>query len=400
MVILLFWVALGLPASVNLISIFIQMDPISLVENRALTRSLSVPKSLDELLKFPSHVDQYVGDNLGFRHLFIRTNNYLVYQLFGESANSQLFMAPGGFVDLANHAGLPPMSLVLESIGYRKRPDDVKTEANFLCSMEGLFRKFGSRLLIVNIPTKYQLYWTALPAYLRQMSQFSVPLSELVYRATPPEFRNKFLVSGFEVASGLNRQGYDLIPWTSFHWVPGPFSVSVTKTIALRFGLPYTDVPQAAFEKEIVPSDVGGLLPGVTLQSNVISLPEKYLNDRGIRWGIAREMEPNIYSDLPSKYDICSRFVVGGLDSSCRVFLISDSFGNAIYKQLGLVFDRAWFLETNFLSPLTKSEQNFLFEYIFSKFKPTHYICLSNVNWVVPADILNLFASFEARTTR
>ena len=344
------------------------MRPQGSAENRDLASFPATPHSWAETKQYPARIDAWISDHLGWRNQLIGMNNYVRFHLFHQFPTRQLLLGRHGRLLLsACNTVDPEYSGVLAVCGYGRSDADHAALVAQINLFDATLRAQGLDARLMIAPTPPLVYREELPGWLqRRCASAQIPVQRAL---ADPQLRGRehifYPLPDFLAA----RQSMAIFPPSWFHW-SGDGARLAAELSAQR----YWDVqPQQAPELHTtirqLPSDMGNLMPGVTLDSSV-----KQVDFAGS--GVQECQGASCYPELPdvmAKLWGANRYRHDGAPLP-RLVVVSDSYGLELAPWYTRYFRDVVQVATNELAQLTPDQRRRLAQFLFRQPGPQKLI--------------------------
>jgi len=354
-----FLAALWLPLLASLLE---PDSTVSRTENRRLASLPAIGPSLEDLTSFPSKLDTYFDDHVGFRDWLIRSRAHLMIEWLGVSPSARLIVGKQGWFFLGNQRAIDQYRGIAHFT-----PEELERWRRVLVERRDWLAERGIEYLVVFVPNKHSAYPGFMPDNLprtNEESQLSELLRYLDEHSDLPVL---------DLRPALTRAGHRQRTYhkTDTHWNDiGAYAAYEAILARLAAKLPALErVPPAPVRFRRL------ITPGMGL-AELVGLGEVYPEERLMltlerpRAAIpARQRaayEARVRKQLP--------MTLGTRDPSLpRALMFRDSFANALVPYLSESFDQILYVWERDMNPriVEKNEPDVVIQQIVERFLET-----------------------------
>ena len=169
-IILLFGISIFVPFLVGILETDTE---ISKIEKRKLVQLPEIPKTIEEINKFPQLFDKYYADHFGLRYLFTEYYKLVKYN-FGDSPSKDVTIGKNGWLFLGSiksNKHNDPMGNA-RNVNLFSQPE-LKRFAKHLMNLKTWLNEQGIEYIFIIAPNKYTIYFEQLPDYISKVNKRS-----------------------------------------------------------------------------------------------------------------------------------------------------------------------------------------------------------------------------------
>ncbi|MFK5970230.1 MAG: hypothetical protein QM487_08960 [Candidatus Marithrix sp.] len=170
-IILLFGASIFIPFFVGILETDTE---ISKIEKRKLVQLPKIPKTMEEINKFPQLFDKYYADHFGLRYLFTEYYKLVKYHI-NDSPSKDVTIGKNGWLFLGSKTGYNRYD---DPIGDVRNVNlfsqsELKQFAEHMKKLNSWLNKKGIKYMFVIAPNKHTIYFDQLPNYITKVNEKS-----------------------------------------------------------------------------------------------------------------------------------------------------------------------------------------------------------------------------------